>query len=285
MEQICKKDINLFIMVIKEISNYDFSNYSIKSLRRRLERILEEYNNEMAHLIDQLKNDPSILPKIINKIAVNTTELFRDPQVWHNLKFNILPELQDKQEINIWHPGCATGEEVYSMLMLLNELHLLDKANIIGSDINIKALEVAEKGMYRYQLNGIYLENFDKVINTSPYNSEIKYDVDPSKYMEVNEEKDYIQMNTLLLEKALFLKHDLVSDDKISDEKFDLIICRNVLIYFNAQLQNKVLRFFYESLNPDGILVIGPHESLLGPITYKFEKRKGYYKKNGYRLF
>lgn len=159
------------------------------------------------------------------------------------------------------------------MMILLNELGILEKANIYGTDINTDVLEASRKGTYKYRFNIGYLDNFDKVIKENPYNYEKFYDVPYSKYFEIDKIKDLYIMNKFLTEKPVFKKHDLVKDNNIFHKKFDIIMCRNVIIYFNYNLQNRVFNLFHENLYPNGCLVLGMHETILGPYASSFEKK------------
>jgi len=133
-------------------------------------------------------------------------------------------------------------------------------------------------GQYRYKFNSVYIDNYNSVIIDKP-GSEEKYDNPNEKYFTIVRTRDLIKMQKFLLEKPVFAKNDLVSGSNIFNIKFDLIVCRNVLIYFNNNLQNKVFDLFHRSLNDNGYLVIGVHESILGPLTAKFEKKSQVYQK------
>ncbi|HBS85060.1 MAG: hypothetical protein A2W91_07475 [Bacteroidetes bacterium GWF2_38_335] len=276
--EVSNEEILSFIDAIKNSSPYDFSEYSEKSFRRRLEKILADNNYTMDKLIAKINKDHLYLEKIVKDITVNTTEMFRDPKVWHELRYKILPQLKNKEHINIWHAGSSTGEELYSMLILLGEMELFDKTSIYGSDLNSDVIETSKNGQYRYKFNAIYIDNYNAVMIDKP-GSEEKYQLDYEKYFTIDKTRDIIKMNKFLLDKPIFAKHDLVSGTNIFDAKFDLIICRNVLIYFNNNLQNKVFDLFHRSLNDSGYLVIGLHESILGPLTAKFEKKSQVYQK------
>lgn len=272
-------DLQNFITAVRNHSNYDFSEYSDKSLKRRLAKVLADYKLDMQGLITQIRSNQPVLEQIVRDITVNTTELFRDPQVWQYLKYVLLPKIKHQPTINIWHAGCSSGQEVYSMMMVLNELNLLEKARIYASDINSDMLTSAKKGVYRYRFNISYLDNFDKAMKENPYNFEEYNDVPYSKYFDIDKEKDIIKMNPFLTEKPIYKKHDLVRDGNIFFVKFDLIICRNVIIYFNYELQNKVFDLFHNNLYPNGFLWLGMHESILGPFASKFEKTGHFYQK------
>ncbi len=273
-------DIRAFIDTVRSLSNYDFSDYSDKSLKRRLSKILLDRKLTLESLLEMIRADEDLLENIVKDITVNTTEMFRDPAIWHSLRFDILPRLEDHSTIKIWHPGCSTGQEVYSMMILLNELGLLQKSRIYGSDINQDVLEVAKQGIYKYRFNESYLDNFDSVIRENPRDNNIYFDVPYSKYFHIDKTRDKIRMNHQLLNKAEFVKHDLVRDENPFNDEFDLIVCRNVIIYFNYDLQNKVFKLFLDNMNPVSCLVLGVHESILGPFASRFDKKfQAYFKK------
>jgi len=283
--KITEKNLIYFFNTIKQVSSYDFTEYSEKSLRRRLERILAENNIDFEKLILKIKQDSTFLEQMVKDITVNTTELFRDPEVWQEIRYKILTKLKSKSEINIWHAGCSTGQEVYSLAIMLNELGVLDKCNIYASDLNLDVLKVAKKGEYRYRFNLSYLSNFDKVIKENKYNYAEKTNVDYNKYFSIDPHKDKITIHEFLRKKPIFSKKDLTQLNNFPSEKFDLILCRNVLIYFNLNLQNKVIDSFYKTLKTDGFLILGKHESLLGYPEDKFNKKGKFYQKKGNKEF
>ena len=273
-------DIEQFTRAIASVSAYDFSEYSTKSLKRRLAKVLLDSRTDLQTLIDQITSDPDFLEKTVKELTVNTTELFRDPQIWHTLRYEILPAYEQAESINIWHPGCSTGQEAYSMLILLSELGMFEKSRLYASDINTDVLEVASKGEYKYRFNIGYLDNFDKVIKENPVNNDEYNNVPYSKYMNINLTRDLIVINPELVQKPVFKKMDLVMDQNPFPVSYDLIVCRNVIIYFNYNLQNKVFKKFHDNLNDGGCLILGAHETILGPMASHFEKRdQAYIKK------
>ncbi len=278
MKEIDENEIKIFVNKIKKISDYDFSGYSDKSLKRRLAKILFDNNLDLLAFLHKIEQNKSFLEKIVKDITVNTTELFRDPPVWNSLRFEILPLFRNQSSVNIWHAGCSTGQEVYSMLILLNEINLLDKSHLYATDLNSDVLEHAGSGIYDYRFNLNYLDNFDKVIRQN--RSGESADVDYSKYFMIDEKSDVIKMHTFLTEKPVYKKMDLVRETNPFPLKYDLIICRNVIIYFNYELQNKVFKLFHDNLNSGGCLILGVHETMLGPLSIYFEKKfQGYFKK------
>ncbi len=277
---ITEQDFQLFLFALKTSSKYDFSDYSEKSLKRRLAKVLTDNKLNITALVNKIKNDPVFVEKTVKEITVNTTELFRDPQVWHAIRYAVLPKLKNNTNINIWHAGCSTGQEVYSMMIILNEMGLLDKAKIYATDINEDVMAQAQKGEYKYRFNIGYLDNFDKVIKENPYNYEEFYDVAYDKYFSIDKPTDTIQMSDLLREKPIYKKHDLVRDGNIMYVKFDIIFCRNVIIYFNYNLQSKVFDLFHRNLYDSGALVLGLHETILGSYSVKYQKKGHVYYRN-----
>ncbi len=270
---VTREEIVYFINIVRNVSDYDFSDYSERSFGRRIEKLLLDNKLTLTELIKKVKTDKEFLEKVVKDITVNTTELFRDPQVWQTIRYRVLTKFADQRTINIWHAGCSTGQEVYSMLILLNELGLFERANVFATDINNDVLDVAKKGEYKYRFNINYLDSYSKVINENPLNYDEYRNVPHEQFFDVDKTNDSYQMKPFLTKKPLFRKHDLVKDGNIFYTKFDLIMCRNVLIYFNSKLQNQIFELFYESLFSKGILMLGAHESMSGPMTAKFKKK------------
>jgi len=278
MKEIDDNEIKVFVDRIKNISDYDFSGYSDKSLKRRLAKLLFDNDLEFEIFLEKMEQDKSFLEKVVKKITVNTTELFRDPAVWNSIRYEILPLFRNYLPLNIWHAGCSTGQEVYSMLILLNELNLFETSNMYATDINSDVLEIARTGIYKYMFNLNYLDNFDTVIRQNHSGQYI--DVEYSKYFTIDKKRDVIKMNPFLMDKPVYKKMDLVRDTNPFPAKFELIVCRNVIIYFNYELQNRVIKLFYDNLSAGGCLILGVHETILGPFSIYFEKKyQGYFKK------
>ncbi|GAB4299095.1 MAG: protein-glutamate O-methyltransferase CheR [Marinilabiliales bacterium] len=279
---VTKQELENFLAELKKISKYDFTDYSVKSITRRVEKLLADNNMPLEGIMQKMKKDPAFLNKIVKDITVNTTELFRDPKVWNTLKYHILPKYQNSNEIAIWHPGCSSGQEVYSMIILLNELGLLSKAVVYGTDINEDMINDAKRGVYKVRFKPEYFENFDNVLNETIDNPDTHNKIPYEKYMEINKSNDSITMLPFLRQKPKFFVHDLVKDGNVFDIKFDIIMCRNVLIYFNNALQNKVFELFYDCLKEDSYLIIGLHESIIGYMSDKFIKNGLFYIKKSY---
>lgn len=275
--EVVGKDIQNFQHTVRDHSDFDLSDYSHSSLRRRLTRILLELELNMDQLIEQMKNDREFLEQIMLKITVHTTELFRDPDIWKKIKNELLPAYSHQETIRIWHPGCSTGQEVYSMLMVLDGLGLLEKTEIYGSDLHAEILELARQGRYKYRFNQTYLENFDRVMLNGEGDFSMNQKKQWKKYFYIDETRDSIQMSDLLTQKPVYKKLDLVKDPNLFLVKFDLIVCRNVIIYFNNELQNRVFDLFHKNLNEQGTLILGVHESIMGASSKKFIRKDPFY--------
>lgn len=274
--ELSEKDIKELIQIIFNYSGYDFSEYSQKSFGRRIEKILCDYHCDITDLIKKIKANPLIIDSIVKNITVNTTEFFRDPTIWIEFEEKVIPEWEKYDKIKIWHPGCSSGHEPYSMLMMLNEHNLLDKTEIMATDLNADVLLNAKEGKFRYFLDAEYLKNFDSVLNRDPLNPRIPYE----KYFIIDASKDIFSIRPEFIGKIKFYKHDLIRDPLPGQNNYDLIMCRNVLIYFNMELQNKVLLNFYKSIKIGSFLILGYHESIMGSIANCFYKNGQIYKKS-----
>lgn len=268
-----ESDLTSLVFAINKISTYDLSNYSSKSLMRRFERLLNNRHETPAILLNKLNSNPLLVDEIIEEITVNTTELFRDPHVWQFLRMHVLPKLAKRNKINIWIAGVSKGQEAFSLMMLLNEMNLLEKSHIIATDINAKVIAEAKTGLYKYRCNLDYLSNYDKVMKENPFNFEEKFNTPYEKYFSINKSTDQIVMHEFLRKKPIYLKHDLVTGGNLNFTKFDLVLCRNVMIYFDQNLQNKVLNTFYNNMFPESFLLLGIHESIIGAAITKFTKK------------
>jgi len=242
-----------------EAHGYDFTSYSKASIKRRITRlyILDKFPS-FAELRYRVKNDEAYLKRFVEEITVNVTEMFRDPFFYKSLRADILPKLATKPFIRIWHAGCSTGEEVYSMAIMLKEAGLLNKSLLYATDINPGVLEKARKGMFPMAQMKQYSENYIQSGGLQDFSS----------YYTANYLK--AKFNEELGSKIIFSTHNLVSDSSFNE--FDLILCRNVLIYFDKELQDRVLKLFDDSLSPLGYLALGSKE------TIKFSTLQHHYK-------
>jgi len=266
MKELTVSEINTFIDALKRKSNYDFSEYSIKSFTRRVEKLLADYRTDVDGLIRKFSSEPAFLEELVRNITVNTTEIFRDPELWKKINTEILPLYKNEMRINIWHAGASTGQEVYTMLILLKINGLFDKSKIYASDLNSEVLETAESGKYKYREIDEYINNFNLTFDNDKH-----YDI--NDYFKISRTRNLIKVNSSLMDKAQYKKHDLTNLTNPFAVKYNIILCRNVLIYFNNELQNKVYKLFLDSLFTGGALIVGKHEGILGDISEKFIKK------------
>jgi chemotaxis protein methyltransferase CheR len=277
--EVVEQDIQNFQLTVRDHSDYDFTDYSRTSLQRRLNRILLELDMNMDQMISRMKTDSEFTDQIMKKITVHTTELFRDPQIWKLIKNELLPSLDHQDKIRIWHPGCSTGQEIYSMMIVLDGLGMLEKSEIYGSDLHQEVIDSARQGRYKYRFNQSYLENFDRVMLNGEGTFNWNHRKHWKKYFHIDESGDTIQMKEFLRLKPVYKKLDLVKDSNLFLVNFDLIVCRNVIIYFNAELQNRVFELFHSNLKDHGSLLLGVHESIMGSYSKKFLRKDPFYYK------
>jgi len=243
------EEVEYLIKDVYEMYGYDFSEYSRASFKRRVNRIcLIDRFTSFAELRYTILNDPEYLKRFVEEITVNVTEMFRDPQFFKSLREKILPQLGTYPLIRIWVAGCSTGEEAYSMAILLKEANLYHKSLIYGTDLNPSVLETARSGVFPLQQMKTYSENY--ILSGGKK--------DFSDYYTAN--YDSVRFDKILQEKLILSTHNLVSDSSFNS--FQLIICRNVLIYFDRGLQERVFQLFDNSLENLGYLALGAKETL-----------------------
>lgn len=242
-------ELDELLFTIKKQFDYDFCDYSKASMLRRINRFMDI--NNMKNAVDlkfELINNPAIFQNFINEIVVNVSEFFRDPSFFKSLQEKVFPYLNSYPKINIWSAGCSFGEETYSLNILLKENNLFSKTRIYATDISANAIERARKGIYDNNNFKDYTRNYYDCGGKEALNN---YFVSDDRHSMIQSE---------LKQNVLFSNHNLVADSVFKE--CQLILCRNVLIYFNNELQNKALELFYESLPVHGFLAIGKKESL-----------------------
>ena len=252
MQEIEISQLRALTDMLKRKFDYDFSNYAMSSFRRRIQRIIEIYKfPSFDALMDKLSvGDSSFFHEFLSEVTVNVTEMFRDPSFWVELRENILPAIFDENKnISIWHAGCSSGEEVFSMAIMLREMDLLDKVRIVATDIDTAIIKKAKEGVYSSKNMELNSKNYERA--KGPYTLD--------KYFKEQNGKAFLDKS--LVKDVIFKEHNLVHGTAFS--KFDLILCRNVMIYFNQTLQNQVLKVFHESLFKYSYLAVGSKESLI----------------------
>ena len=243
------EEVEYLIKDVYDMYGYDFSDYSRASFKRRVNRIcLIDKFTSFAELRYTLMNEPDYLKRFIEEITVNVTEMFRDPSFFKALREKILPQLGTYPLIRIWVAGCSTGEEAYSVAILLKEENLYHKSLIYGTDLNPSVLESARAGVFPLQQMKLYSENY--ILSGGKK--------DFSDYYTAN--YNSVVFDKSLKEKLILSTHNLVSDSSFNS--FQLIICRNVLIYFDRNLQERVFNLFDNSLENLGFLALGAKETL-----------------------
>ena len=251
MQDIDVADLKRISELIYEKYNYDFRNYAMSSFKRRVARILELKKLTLQNLLNKLTDTPLFINEFVDELTVNVTEMFRDPRFWKEMRYEVLPAIiRNKKKIRIWHAGCSSGEEAITMSVLLKEMGIQEDVSITATDLDTSILERARSGAYP-------IKNME--LNENNYISFGGSSDGLRKYYQ--EENGYAVFHPDLVRDISFIKHDLVLGQTF--DKFDLILCRNVMIYFNQSLQNAVLKKFHESLFSNGYLSIGSKESLI----------------------
>ncbi|SFH41556.1 CheR family methyltransferase [Pedobacter insulae] len=246
--EISIKELHDLIGIIKHVHGFDFSEYSEASFKRQVTKVLQLQKLSVFDLRSLLINDQAYFEQFLLKITVNVTEMFRDPLFYKSIRENILPYLNSYQRIKVWNAGCSSGEELYSFAILFAEEHLYDRSFFYGTDINSDVLKIAKNGIYTLNKMKHNSENYRE---SGALQSLSRYYT--AKY-------DAVSIKHSIKKNVLFSIHNLVSDGVFNE--FQVISCRNVLIYFNRDLQNKVLELFYHSLASFGFLCLGSKETL-----------------------
>jgi len=227
---------------------YDFRQYARASLRRRLEALLVKCSlPSFSHLQYRILRDPPFFEKALDEITVQTTEMFRDSFFFSALKTEVLPILQTYPSLNIWHAGCSTGEEVYSLAILLAEAGLYERSTIYATDINPVVLATAAEGKYPLAKIKEMTRAYQKSGGVLPF----------SNYYTCRDATAYLNQD--IKKNMVFSTHNLATDEAFIDAQ--LVICRNVLIYFDRNLQDRAVSLMTRSLSHRGFLCLGSKES------------------------
>jgi chemotaxis protein methyltransferase CheR len=242
-------EIEVFLQGIRARYGYDFTNYSYASLKRRLLYVARKQNvARLTELLDRLFHDEQAFDIFLSAMSITVTEMFRDPPFYVALREKVIPHLRTFPYVKIWHAGCATGEEVYSTAILLDEENFLSRARLYATDFNKRALHVAQSGIYYARNMPSYETNYRAAGGTRAFSDYYSEAYERAKF------KNYLKEN------VTFSYHNLVNDGHFGE--MNLIFCRNVLIYFDRTLQNRVLSVFAESLRHGGFLCLGNKETL-----------------------
>lgn len=245
-----KIEIQFLLEAIYLKYGYDFRNYSGNHVERRLmNRLFQSNLSSLADMKDKLLNDTDFFHRLLMDLSVNVTEMFRDPQFFVLMREKIIPLLRTYPYIKIWHAGCSTGEEVYSMAMILKEENLLERSTLYATDFNQIALNTASKAIYPLDKIQQYNLNYHKAKGKASF----------SDYFNVS--YNAAKIKSQLKKNIVFSDHNLVTDGVFGE--MNIIFCRNVLIYFDRILQDHVYKLFIDSLINGGILCLGTKETMI----------------------
>lgn len=242
-------EIKLLLEGIYRHYGFDFRNYAFSSIRRRIwYRIRAERLTTISGLQEKVLHDPRMMEKLFNDFSINVTEMFRNPGFFKVFRERVVPLLRTYPYIRIWHAGCSSGEEVYSMAVLLHEEGLYKKTRIYATDFNENILKKAKQGTFPLERMQLYTKNYLQSGGQKAF----------SEYYTAHH--DHVVFHPFLTENVVFAQHNLVTDGSFNE--FHVIICRNVLIYFDRDLQDRVHRLFYDSLSDGGFLGLGNREGV-----------------------
>lgn len=260
-EDLEKMEIGFLLEAIYRYYGYDFRQYAYSFLQRRIRYRLQAENlASVTGLMEKVLHRPKVMAKLLDDLTINVTEMFREPSFFLTFREKIIPLLRELPFLRFWHAGCATGEEVYSMAILLYEEGLLDKTRIYATDINEDLLSRAREGVFHLDRMQDYTRSYFAAGGKKAF----------SEYYTVMN-TGLVNFHPFLNESVVFANHNLATDKSFNE--FHVIICRNVMIYFNKELQNTVHDLFYQSLCPHGFLGLGSREDI------RFTPWEQYYEK------
>jgi chemotaxis protein methyltransferase CheR len=242
-------EIDLLLEGIYRQYGFDFREYARGSIKRRLwRRIYAEGLESISGLQDRVLHDQETMNRLLEDLSINVTSMFRDPRFYLTVRSKVVPLLRTYPFIRIWNAGCSTGEETYSMAILLREEGLFDRTKIYATDINETVLDLAKKGVFPLDKMKDYTENYISSGGKAAFSEYYTADGKGARF------------HDSLTENIIFAQHNLVSDRSFNE--FQMIVCRNVMIYFDRSLQERVHGLFYSSLGMFGVLALGRKESI-----------------------
>lgn len=251
-------EMNLLLEGIYCAYGFDFRNYLRSSLRRRIYYRMNLDNlPTITTLLNKVLHEPEYMDKIVNDFSIKVTEMFRDPSFFHTFRLEVVPFLKDYPEIRIWHAGCATGEEVYSMAILMQEEGLLEKTKLYATDMNEQIINTAKQGKFPLKRMQSFTRNYLQAGGAKEFSSYYTTD------------NEHALFHPSIKENITFAQHNLATDRSFNE--FHVILCRNVLIYFDSALQSRVHDLFFDSLAPHGFLGLGSMESLISGRKSQYE--------------
>jgi chemotaxis protein methyltransferase CheR len=242
-------EVELLLEAVYRRYGFDFREYAPASLKRRLwRRMNAEHADTISQLQDRLLHDPKCMERLLLDLSINVTAMFRDPTFYITFRETVVPTLRTYPFTRIWCAGCSTGEEVYSLAIVLEEEGLYERTRIYATDINEAVLETAKAGVFGLERMKQYTQNYIRAGGTRDFSEYYTAAYDGARF------------SRELTENVVFAQHNLATDRGFNE--FNAIVCRNVMIYFDKALQNRVHGLFYDSLEAFGILALGHKESV-----------------------
>ena len=242
-------EVDLLLDAVYRRWGYDFRSYARASVERRVSQFLSGSGcASVAEMIPRVLHDEAFFSKLARCFSISVTELFRDPFVYRAVREQVVPMLRTWPHVKVWHAGCATGEEVYSLAIVLEEEGLHDRATVYATDFNEEAIQQAREGVYEMGKLQEATRSYQEAGGTASF----------SEYYHAR--YGAAVMDAALKERIVFSTHNLASDNAFGE--MHLVFCRNVLIYFNRELQNRALGLFTDSLVHGGFLCLGTREDL-----------------------
>ncbi|MPZ91753.1 MAG: protein-glutamate O-methyltransferase CheR [Actinobacteria bacterium] len=242
-------EIDLVLEGIYQQYGFDFRDYARGSIKRRLwRRAYAEGLESISGLQERVLHDQDTMNRLLEDLSINVTSMFRDPEFYLAIRQKVVPLLRTYPFIRIWNAGCSTGEETLSLAILLREEGLIDRTKIYATDINENVLDLAKQGVFPLDKMRDYTENYIAAGGKTAF----------SEYYTANGQG--ARFNESLTENIIFAQHNLASDRSFNE--FQMIVCRNVMIYFDRSLQERVHGLFYSSLGMSGVLALGRKESI-----------------------
>ena len=251
-------EVDLLLEAVYRRYSYDFRGYARASLRRRLwRRAHEEGVHTLSGLQERVLHDPEVMDRLLRDLSINVTEMFRDPGFFRTLREKVVPILRTYPYARVWNAGCSTGEETYSLAIVLAEAGLLDRVRIYATDMNDDVLANARRGSFAADKMEAYEENYRRAGGIG----------DLRRYFTVRD--GTATFSRALVDGTVFAQHNLAQDAAFND--FHLIVCRNVMIYFARPLQERVHELFLASLVRFGVLALGHKESVIAGHEDRYE--------------
>lgn len=248
MKPVSDVEVKLLLEGVRLKHGYDFRQYAEASMHRRVESIVRIFGDDTLTILRKVLESQEYFKEILPYLTVGTSEMFRDPLFYKSLREDVIPVLRTYPTFNIWSAGCSTGEEIFSLAILLREEGVANRAVVYATDINPQAIKAAQDGIYPVETIKTSIKNYQESGGKESFSDYYTADY------------GFAKMNSDLLSNVVFAEHNLVTDQVFAE--CHLVLCRNVLIYFNKELQDRVLLLFEESLRHRGFLALGSKEAI-----------------------